>query len=72
MPRGTGWYQGTDDAVRQQLMEIEAACTEYVLILAGDHLYNMDYCAFVEYHVETGATSPWRSKREHYRFVNNC
>jgi glucose-1-phosphate adenylyltransferase len=55
MPRGTGWYQGTADAVRQQLMEIEAACTEYVLILAGDHLYNMDYCAFVEYHVETGA-----------------
>ena len=54
-PRGTGWYQGTADAVRQQLMEIDAARTEYVLILAGDHLYNMDYCAFVEYHVETGA-----------------
>jgi glucose-1-phosphate adenylyltransferase len=35
-------------------MEIEAACTEYVLIIAGDRLYNMDYCAFVEYHVETG------------------
>jgi len=41
--------------VRQQLMEIEAARTEYVLILAGDHLYHMDYRAFVEYHVETGA-----------------
>ena len=54
-PRSTGWYQGTADAVRQQLMEIEAARTEYVLILAGDHLYNMDYHAFVEYHVETGA-----------------
>jgi len=54
-PRSTGWYQGTADAVRQQLMEIEAARTEYVLILAGDHLYNMDYRAFVEYHVETGA-----------------
>ena len=53
--RSTGWYQGTADAVRQQLMEIEAARTEYVLILAGDHLYNMDYRAFVEYHVETGA-----------------
>mgnify|MGYP001827152022 CR=1 FL=1 len=36
-------------------MEIEAARTEYVLILAGDHLYNMDYRAFVDYHVETGA-----------------
>jgi glucose-1-phosphate adenylyltransferase len=54
-PRGTGWYQGTADAVRQQLMEIESARTEYVLILAGDHLYNMDYRAFVEYHVDTGA-----------------
>ena len=54
-PRSTGWYQGTADAVRQQLVEIEAARTKYVLILAGDHLYNMDYRAFVEYHVETGA-----------------
>jgi glucose-1-phosphate adenylyltransferase len=54
-PRSAGWYQGTADAVRQQLMEIQAARTEYVLILAGDHLYNMDYRAFVEYHVETGA-----------------
>jgi glucose-1-phosphate adenylyltransferase len=32
-----------------------SARTEYVLILAGDHLYDMDYRAFVEYHVETGA-----------------
>ena len=54
-PQSTGWYQGTADAVRQQMMEIEAARTEYVLILAGDHLYNMDYRAFVDYHVETGA-----------------
>jgi glucose-1-phosphate adenylyltransferase len=54
-PRSTGWYQGTADAVRQQLMEIEAARTKYVLILAGDHLYDMDYRAFVGYHVDTGA-----------------
>jgi len=54
-PRSAGWYQGTADAVRQQLVEIEAARTKYVLILAGDHLYNMDYRAFIEYHVETGA-----------------
>lgn len=54
-PRSTGWYQGTADAVRQQLMEIEATRMEYVLILAGDHLYNMDYHAFVEYHIDTGA-----------------
>jgi len=54
-PRSAGWYQGTADAVRQQLRQIEATRTKYVLILAGDHLYNMDYRAFVEYHVETGA-----------------
>ena len=53
--RSTGWYQGTADAVRQQLRQIEATRTKYVLILAGDHLYNMDYRAFVDYHVETGA-----------------
>jgi glucose-1-phosphate adenylyltransferase len=54
-PRSAGWYQGTADAVRQQLRTIETVRAQYVLILAGDHLYNMDYRAFVEYHVETGA-----------------
>lgn len=51
----TEWYQGTADAVRQQLVEIRAAGTEYVLILAGDHLYRMDYSKFLEFHVETEA-----------------
>ena len=39
----TDWYQGTADAVRKQLFEIQATSAEYVLILAGDHLYRMDY-----------------------------
>jgi glucose-1-phosphate adenylyltransferase len=51
----TEWYQGTADAVRQQLVEIRAAGTDYVLILAGDHLYRMDYRDFVQFHVDTGA-----------------
>ena len=51
----TDWYQGTADAVRQQWVEIKNARTRYVLILAGDHIYRMDYRNFVEYHVETGA-----------------
>lgn len=51
----TGWYQGTADAVRQQIVEIKNAGTQYILILAGDHLYRMDYEAFVQYHVDTGA-----------------
>jgi glucose-1-phosphate adenylyltransferase len=52
---GTDWYQGTADAVRQQWIEIKSAQTRYVLILAGDHLYRMDYRAFVDYHIETKA-----------------
>ena len=54
-PGHTAWYQGTADAVRQQWVEIEHAGARYVLILAGDHLYRMDYREFVNYHVDTGA-----------------
>ncbi|HNO32205.1 MAG TPA: sugar phosphate nucleotidyltransferase, partial [Anaerolineales bacterium] len=38
------------DAVRKQLLEIQATGAKYVLILAGDHLYRMDYKAMAEYH----------------------
>lgn len=44
------WYQGTADAVRKQLLEIQTTGAEYVLILAGDHLYRMDFEALAEYH----------------------
>jgi glucose-1-phosphate adenylyltransferase len=54
-PRSDAWYQGTADAVRQQLVEIQNADTKYVLILAGDHLYQMDYKKFVQFHIETKA-----------------
>jgi len=49
------WYQGTADAVRKQLFEIQATGVDYVLILAGDHLYRMDYAAMAEYHWEKKA-----------------
>jgi glucose-1-phosphate adenylyltransferase len=49
------WYQGTADAVRKQLFEIQAAGSEHVLILAGDHLYRMDYAAMIAFHTERGA-----------------
>ena len=49
------WYQGTADAVRKQLLEIQSAGTEYVLVLSGDHLYRMDYRDYVEFHVNSGA-----------------
>jgi len=54
-PRSADWYQGTADAVRKQWMEIKQAGAKYVLILAGDHLYRMDYRQFVGQHVESGA-----------------
>ena len=49
------WYQGTADAVRKQLFEIRAARVQYVLILAGDHLYHMDYSAMAQFHWEKDA-----------------
>ncbi len=49
------WYQGTADAVRKQLFEIRATRAPYVLILAGDHLYRMDYSGMVEAHVANNA-----------------
>ncbi len=49
------WYQGTADAVRKHLSEIRAADPEEVLILAGDHLYRMDYLEMVRQHRSAGA-----------------
>ena len=49
------WYQGTADAVRKQLFEIKSARTPYVLILAGDHLYRMDYEEMARFHWENNA-----------------
>ncbi|MBI5822471.1 MAG: glucose-1-phosphate adenylyltransferase [Chloroflexi bacterium] len=44
------WYQGTADAVRKQTLEILSTGAKHVLILAGDHLYRMDYKAMAEFH----------------------
>lgn len=54
-PESTSWYQGTADAVRKQLGEIQASGAKYVLILAGDHLYRMDYREMAKYHIENDA-----------------
>lgn len=50
-----GWYMGTADAVRKQWIEIKTAQTEHVLVLAGDHLYRMDYRRFAQFHFDSGA-----------------
>ncbi len=49
------WYQGTADAVYQNLDILRIYKPEYVLILAGDHVYKMDYGAMVAAHVREGA-----------------
>ena len=49
------WYQGTADAVRKQMVEIQSSRAKYVLILAGDHLYRMDYSKMARYHWENNA-----------------
>ena len=54
-PTSEGWYQGTADAIRKQLFEIQSAGAEHVLILAGDHLYRMDYAAMVAFHTARNA-----------------
>lgn len=54
-PESGEWYQGTADAIRKQLGQITAAGSEHVLILAGDHLYRMDYAAMMAFHIEKDA-----------------
>ena len=49
------WFEGTADAVFQSLDIIESYKPDYVIILAGDHIYNMDYGEMLAEHVNTGA-----------------
>ena len=49
------WYQGTADAIYQNLDIIQAESPKYVLVLSGDHIYQMDYGAMLVHHLEKGA-----------------
>ncbi len=51
----SNWYAGTADAVYQNLDIIRNHDPDYVLILAGDHIYKMDYGTMIAHHVESGA-----------------
>ena len=48
--KGADWYQGTADAIYQNLNFIDIVDPEYVLILSGDHIYTMDYSWMLEAH----------------------
>ena len=49
------WYRGTADAVYQNLDIIDGTGVEYMVILAGDHIYKMDYELMLQQHVNSGA-----------------
>lgn len=49
------WYQGTADSIYQNIYSIEMEKPDYVLILAGDHVYKMNYSKMLDFHVEKKA-----------------
>jgi glucose-1-phosphate adenylyltransferase len=49
------WYQGTADAVYQNIDIIESYAPQFIVVLAGDHIYKMDYELMLIQHVESGA-----------------
>ena len=51
----TQWYEGTADAVYQNIDIIQDHGVEYMVILAGDHIYKMDYELMLQQHVDSGA-----------------
>ncbi|MFT5471465.1 MAG: glucose-1-phosphate adenylyltransferase [Verrucomicrobiales bacterium] len=54
-PSGSEWYQGTADAVRQNMRYFMRPKNEYFLILSGDQLYQMDFTDVMTKHIESGA-----------------
>ncbi len=51
----TKWYLGTADAVAQNIDIVDSYGIKYVIVLAGDHIYKMDYEIMLQQHVATGA-----------------
>ena len=54
-PESSDWFQGTADAVRQAARHFLSYDADHYLILAGDHLYRMDFCDLIESHIENRA-----------------
>jgi glucose-1-phosphate adenylyltransferase len=51
----TDWYRGTADAIYQNLSFVERGTPDRVLVLAGDHIYKMNYGSLIAYHSQTSA-----------------
>src|SRR5687768_12505550 len=54
-PESSNWFQGTADAVRQAARHFIGFDADHYLILAGDHLYRMDFCDLIDSHIESRA-----------------
>jgi glucose-1-phosphate adenylyltransferase len=54
---GASWYEGTANAIYQNMTFIERYDPEYVIVLGGDHIYKMDYSKMVDFHVANNADS---------------
>jgi glucose-1-phosphate adenylyltransferase len=54
-PESNAWFQGTADAVRQAARHFADHDADHYLILAGDHLYRMDFCDLIDSHIENRA-----------------
>ncbi len=54
---GASWYEGTANAIYQNMAFIERYDPEYVIVLGGDHIYKMDYSKMIDYHIQNDADS---------------
>jgi glucose-1-phosphate adenylyltransferase len=54
---GSSWYQGTADAIFQNIYILRERLPRRVLVLSGDHLYKMDYSEMIEAHISAGAVA---------------
>ena len=55
MNLGQHWYEGTADAIFQNMNLLERSNSEYTMVLSGDHIYRMDYAAMLQSHKASGA-----------------
>src|SRR6058998_245434 len=68
-PEGSQWYQGTADAVRQNMRYFLERSFDYYLILSGDQLYRMDFRTLLHQHIQSGADITLATKPIHRQQV---
>lgn len=54
---GASWYEGTANAIYQNISFIERYNPDYIIVLGGDHIYKMDYSKMVDFHIANNADS---------------